>query len=107
MRRSRGHLIEDGEEQPCSKPGERLLDDIAGFVRSNLTRQIGPDETSDVVEEALAGLGARLLLTVLDQMAAGTAHEESQDDSQATYAPRLTKEEGLIDWSQSAAQIHN
>jgi methionyl-tRNA formyltransferase len=79
----------------------------AGPMFAKLTRQIGPDETSDVVEEALAGLGARLLLTVLDQMTAGTAHEEPQDDSQATYAPRLTKEEGLIDWSQSAAQIHN
>jgi methionyl-tRNA formyltransferase len=79
----------------------------AGPMFARLTRQIGPDETSDVVEEALAGLGARLLLTVLDQMTAGTAHEEPQDDSEATYAPRLTKEEGLIDWSQSAAQIHN
>ena len=40
-------------------------------------------------------------------MAAGSAREEPQDDSQATYAPRLTKEEGLIDWSESATTIHN
>ena len=79
----------------------------AGAMFATVTRPIGPDETSDVVEEALAELGASLLLAVLDQIAAGTAHEEPQDDLQATYAPRLTKEEGLIDWSQSAAQIHN
>ena len=79
----------------------------AGPMFAKVVRPIGPDETSDVVEEALAELGAGLLLAVLDQMAAGTAHEEPQDDQQATYAPRLTKEEGLIDWSQSAAQIHN
>ncbi len=79
----------------------------AGAMFAMVTRPIGPDETSDVVEEALAELGASLLLAVLDQIAAGTAHEEPQDDLQATYAPRLTKEEGLIDWSQSAAQIHN
>jgi methionyl-tRNA formyltransferase len=79
----------------------------AGPMFAKATQAIGPDDTSDVVEVALAGLGATLLLTVLDQMAGGTAHEEPQDDSQATYAPRLTKEEGLIDWLQSAATIHN
>ena len=79
----------------------------AGPTFAKVTRPIGPDETSDVVEDALAGLGAQLLIDVLDQLAAGTAHEEPQDDSQATYAPRLTKEEGLIDWSQSAQAIHN
>lgn len=79
----------------------------AGPMFATVTRPIGADETSDAVEEALAALGAQLLITVLDQMAAGTAHEEPQDDSQATYAPRLTKDEGLIDWSQSARAIHN
>ena len=79
----------------------------AGPMFAKVTRPIGPDETSDVVEDALAGLGAQLLGAVLAQMAAGTAREEPQDDTQATYAPRLTKEEGLIDWSQSGAAIHN
>jgi methionyl-tRNA formyltransferase len=79
----------------------------AGPTFAKVTRPIGPDETSDSVEDALAELGARLLIDVLGQMAAGAAHEEPQDDSKATYAPRLLKEEGLIDWSQSAAQLHN
>ena len=79
----------------------------AGPMLAKATRPIGPDETSDVVEEALALLGAQLLITVLDRMVTDGAHEEPQDDSQATYAPRLTKEEGLIDWSQPAAAIHN
>jgi methionyl-tRNA formyltransferase len=46
-------------------------------------------------------------MTVLDRMVDGTAREEPQDDSQATYAPKLTKEEGLIDWAQSARAIHD
>ena len=79
----------------------------AGPMFARVTRPIGPDETSDVVEDALAGLGAQLLVAVLAQMTAGTAREEPQDDTQATHAPRLTKEEGLIDWSQSGAAIHN
>jgi methionyl-tRNA formyltransferase len=79
----------------------------AGPMFAKVTRPIGPDDTSDLVEEALADAGAKLLLTVVGQMAAGTAREEPQDDSQATYAPRLTKEEGLVDWSQPATTLHN
>jgi methionyl-tRNA formyltransferase len=79
----------------------------AGSMFAKVTRPIGPDETSDVVETALAEMGADLLVTVVEQLAAGSAREEPQDDRQATYAPRLTKEEGLVDWTQSASEIHN
>ena len=79
----------------------------AGGMFAKVIRPIGPDETSDVVETALADMGADLLFTVVEQIASGIAREEPQDDTQATYAPRLTKEEGLIDWTQSASQIHN
>jgi methionyl-tRNA formyltransferase len=79
----------------------------AGAMFAKATRPIGPDETSDVVEAALAELGANLLARVVEQIAAGTAHEEPQDPAHATYAPRLTKEEGLIDWSQPSSGIHN
>ena len=79
----------------------------AGGMFARVTRPITPDETSDVVETALADMGAELLVTVVDQLASGTAREELQDETQATYAPRLTKEEGLIDWTQGASAIHN
>jgi methionyl-tRNA formyltransferase len=79
----------------------------AGAMFETVTRPIAPDETSDVVERDLAELGASLLVTVVDRIAAGTAHEEPQDDARATYAPRLTKEEGLIDWTLGAIDIHN
>jgi methionyl-tRNA formyltransferase len=79
----------------------------AGAMLAKVTRSIGPDETSDVVEHDLAELGASLLLSVVDQITSGTAHEEPQDDMLSTYAPRLTKEEGLIDWSLPARYIHN
>ena len=79
----------------------------AGGMFAKVIRPIGPDETSDVVETALADMGADLLFTVVEQIASGIAREEPQDETQATYAPRLTKEEGLIDWTQSASRIHN
>jgi len=37
----------------------------------------------------------------------GTAREEPQDDSLATYAPKVTREESTIDWTRSALAIHN
>ena len=79
----------------------------AGAMFAKATRPIGPDETSDVVEADLAQAGARLLVDVVDRIAAGTAREEEQDASHATYADKLTKEEGLIDWSRPSAAIHN
>jgi methionyl-tRNA formyltransferase len=79
----------------------------AGGMFEKVRRPIAPDETSDVVERDLAELGAALLVTVVDRLSAGTAREEPQDDMLSTYAPRLAKAEGLIDWSLPALYIHN
>jgi methionyl-tRNA formyltransferase len=84
---------------------ETLLD--AGAMLAKVTRPIGPDDTSDVVERDLATLGADLLLDVLEQLAAGTTQEERQDFMLATFAPRLTKEEGAVDWTLPALYVHN
>jgi methionyl-tRNA formyltransferase len=79
----------------------------AGGMFARATRPIGPDETSDVVERGLADLGAPLLLKVIDDLAAGTAVEEPQDEALSTYAARLSKDEGLVDWTLPASAIHN
>ena len=79
----------------------------AGGMLAKGTRRIGPDETSVEVERDLAALGAELLVGVVDAMAAGDAREEPQDEAQATHAPKLTREEGLIDWAQPARAIHD
>lgn len=79
----------------------------AGDMLAKVTRPLADDETSDVVERDLSELGSTLLLDVIDRLEAGTVTPEPQDASRSTYAPRLTKEEGLIDWSSSAAVVHN
>jgi methionyl-tRNA formyltransferase len=79
----------------------------AGNMFAKVVRPMAPDDTSDVVERDLSELGATLLLDVIEQMVAGTATEERQDDMLSTYAPKITKEEGLIDWSLPATYIHN
>jgi methionyl-tRNA formyltransferase len=70
-------------------------------------RPIGLDETSAEVEADLARIGARLLVAVVDLMARGNAAEWPQNDAEATYAHRLTKDDGAIDWGWPAIRIHN
>ena len=74
---------------------------------STVSRPIGPDETSAEVERALAFLGADALVKAVDAMASGTARETAQEDAQSTYAHRLEKIDGLVDWSKPARAIHN
>jgi methionyl-tRNA formyltransferase len=78
-----------------------------GDMLARARRPIGPDDTSDQVERDLAALGGALLVTVIDRMAAGAIEAERQDDMLATYAHRLTREEGLIDWTLPATYVHN
>ena len=84
---------------------EKMLD--AGPMLARVKRPIGPDETADVIERDLALLGAGLLLEVVQQIAAGTVREELQDFMVCSYAPKVTKDEGLIDWTLPALYIHN
>jgi methionyl-tRNA formyltransferase len=79
----------------------------AGAVFASIARPIGPRETSDVVEADLSRSGARLLVEVVDRLADGTWTETPQDDSQATYARKLTKAEAALDWTQPAGALHN
>jgi methionyl-tRNA formyltransferase len=86
----------------------RLVRELdAGDMIAKVKRPIAPDDTSDVVERDLAELGAALLVEVVDRMAEGPVAEERQDFMMASYAPRLTKEEGLVDWTLPAPFIHN
>ena len=79
----------------------------AGPVYATTESPIGPDDTADWVERRLAVDGAALLLTVLDGLADGSAAAVAQDHSLATYAPRITRDDGLLDWTRPADSLHN
>jgi methionyl-tRNA formyltransferase len=79
----------------------------AGPMLADARRPIGPDDRSDEVERDLAAIGARLLVHTVDALQRGTAHETPQDDAQASYAHRLTREDGPVDWSRPARAIHD
>jgi methionyl-tRNA formyltransferase len=79
----------------------------AGPMLAKGYRPIDDNETSEEVERDLSTLGASLLLWTLDRVADGSAVEVAQDEAEATYAARLTREDGVIEWSRPALQIHN
>jgi methionyl-tRNA formyltransferase len=86
----------------------RLVTELdAGPTMGSVAVPIGPDDTTVDVERRLSTAGAALLLDVVDRMAGGPVAEVPQDDAEATYAPKLLKSEGPIDWSLPAAVIHN
>ncbi len=63
---------------------------------------IHTDDTGGTLHDRLLGLGGPALLTALDQLQNGTAQPQQQDNSLATYAHKLTKEEAALDWSLDA-----
>jgi methionyl-tRNA formyltransferase len=66
---------------------------------------LAADETGQSLHDKLAIVGAELLIDTLPGYFNGTIQPQSQDESRVTYAPQITKEEGLIDWKQDAASI--
>ncbi|MGI9073112.1 MAG: methionyl-tRNA formyltransferase [Bryobacteraceae bacterium] len=68
---------------------------------------IAEDETAPELSTHLASVGADLLIEALQQIATQSVHREKQNEAEATYAPVLKKEDGLIDWSRPAGQIYN
>lgn len=68
---------------------------------------IGPDETAGELATRLARLGGRLLVETIHRMKEGTLVPQPQDHAQATMAPLLKKENGVIDWTRRAADLAN
>lgn len=62
---------------------------------------IGPDTTAATLHDALAAMGADLILKALDTR----PEPEAQNDAHATYAPKLSRDDARIDWTRSAAEI--
>jgi methionyl-tRNA formyltransferase len=68
---------------------------------------IDPEETSPELGARLAVMGAELLIETLAGLAAGTIVAEKQNPAEATYAPMLKKEDGHLDWTRPALELHN
>ncbi len=78
-----------------------------GDIILKRTVWIGADETAGELHDKLAVAGAELLCEALHEIMGGCAPQIPQDESMATYAPKLRKQHGLIDWMKSAKEIHD
>lgn len=76
-----------------------------GDMLSTSTCPIEPSETAGSLHDKLATLGASSLLKTLNQLLSGNINAEKQDDSQASYAHKLEKQEAQLDWTLSAEQL--
>lgn len=77
----------------------------AGEMLGQVVEPIHPDDTAGTLEARLAVAGAKLALSVLDQLEAGTETGTPQDMSLVTKAPKLSKEMGLVDYTRTAHQV--
>lgn len=79
----------------------------AGDLLAQERFPITPEDTFCTLEPKLAALGTELLIRVLDEFRAGRTRGTPQDEAQATFARKLSKEDGLVDWSLPAEAIRN
>ncbi len=94
--------------QPQAETGVSIMRMEAGLdtgpVYKSAAVKMG-GETAQSLEHKLAALGVRLLLECLPEIASGKMRPVAQDDSLATYAHKLAKEDGQIDWSMPALAV--
>jgi methionyl-tRNA formyltransferase len=99
--------IANGEKET----GVTIMQIDAGMDTGDMLRKatltIEPDETAPELSARLAPLGAEILLETIAAMEAGTASPEKQKNADATLAPILKKEDGLVQWERSAGEIYN
>ena len=77
----------------------------AGPVLLQKKTEIFYDETFGELQMRLAELGALTLIEALTLLSLGKAKEKPQDDSRATYAPKVTRDSSRIDWKDTALEI--
>jgi methionyl-tRNA formyltransferase len=96
-------LAGDGETGITIMQMDEGLD--TGDILLKVATPIGPEDTAGSVHDRLAELAPNVLLECLNLLERGTARREKQNDAAATYAPKLTREDGEIIWSAPAEKI--
>jgi methionyl-tRNA formyltransferase len=86
-----------------------LLDEgmDTGKMLAKFVTKIDDHETAGALSARLARLGADAVRGGVPRYVSGGYAPEAQDDAQATLAPMLTKDDGVIDWSRSAKAVHD
>lgn len=99
--------ILQGEEETGISIAEVTSRLDAGDVFFQSSIPIPEHVTGIELAEILAEASAIAIQKVIRDVRSGTLQITCQDETRSSYAPKLKKEDGLIDWSRSAKQIHN
>ncbi|MGA3181352.1 MAG: methionyl-tRNA formyltransferase [Verrucomicrobiota bacterium] len=78
-----------------------------GDILARRITEITPQDTAATLHDRLAGMGAQLLLATLPKCAMGILTAHPQVEAEATYARKITKEDGRLDWTQPARSLWN
>ena len=76
-----------------------------GDILLTAPEPVKPEDTAGTLHDRLAAKGATVLIDTLKKYADHTIRRIPQDHSRATYAPMLTKDDGLINWNKSATSL--
>ena len=99
----RAILAGDGETGVTIMMMDEGLDTGPELLKESVP--IEPSATGETLHDELAALGARLIVEALDGLAAGRLTPTPQDEGGATYAAKLTREEGRLDWARPANEL--
>ena len=77
----------------------------AGDILGMQSTEIGRMETAGELHDRLAGMGAGLVMDVLSRLEAGTLKAVAQDESRATLAPKISREDAVVDFAGDAEDI--
>lgn len=96
-------LAGDGQTGITIMQMEEGLD--SGPIIHRVATPIGPEETAGSLAARLADLGATALVEALSLLSGGLARPQPQDDSLATYAPKLDREVARLVWDRDASSL--
>ncbi len=101
------HAIVNGETETGLSVIEMAAEIDAGDILSQRATAIGPDETAGRLHDRLARLGARVVTEVVRELALDEVGRRHQNPTQATYAPKLKKTDGLVRWERPTEAVYN
>lgn len=84
---------------------EKQLD--AGPILLQEATEIGPHETAGKLAKRLAEMGAQLMVQTLEGLGEGKLKPRKQREELASYAPRISKDLGKVDWALDATALYN
>lgn len=99
--------IIDGEKETGVTVIKLIEKMDAGPIIIQNTLKIGQDDTAVNLSEKLSELGSKVLLESIELINNKKYQLCPQNDKQVTFAPKLKKEDGLIDWGKTAKEIHD